>query len=223
MAADGQGTNILANTSGAKYTFNAKAPAANNPTSTAPATGNQPAPAASSGALPPQPEINSVTHPDQNVWYANNNPELGWKLLPDISAVSFSLDQSSSTDPGKKSDGIIETKTYSLVPDGRNFFHIKFQNKTGWGPVGNRQILIDVTPPTDFTINVATEHDSVYAFDADSTNLFWHVSMLGTNEVTSDDRGCAQVTPEIGITATPVIDRQLGPNGTIFVVAMSKK
>ena len=70
---------------------------------------------------------------------------------------------------------------------------------------------------------VATEHDSVYAYDADSTNLFWHVSMLGTNEVPSDDRGCSQVTPEIGITATPVIDRQLGPNGTIFVVAMSKQ
>jgi len=69
---------------------------------------------------------------------------------------------------------------------------------------------------------VATEHDTVYAFDADSTNLFWHVSLLGTNEVPSDDRGCSQVTPEIGITATPVIDRQLGPNGTIFVVAMSK-
>ena len=69
---------------------------------------------------------------------------------------------------------------------------------------------------------VATEHDSVYAYDADSTNLFWHVSLLGTNEVPSDDRGCTQVTPEIGITATPVIDRQLGPNGTLFVVAMSK-
>src|SRR5664280_1712926 len=69
---------------------------------------------------------------------------------------------------------------------------------------------------------VATEHDSVYAFDADSTNLFWHVSLLGTNEVPSDDRGCGQVTPEIGVTATPVIDRQFGPNGTMFVVAMSK-
>src|SRR6516225_1853174 len=69
---------------------------------------------------------------------------------------------------------------------------------------------------------VATEHDSVYAYDADSTNLFWRVSMLGTNETPSDNHGCSQVTPEIGITATPVIDRQLGPNGTIFVVAMSK-
>ncbi len=69
---------------------------------------------------------------------------------------------------------------------------------------------------------VVTEHDSVYAFDADSTNILWHVSMLGAGEMTSDNRGCGQVSPEIGITSTPVIDRQLGSNGTIFVVAMSK-
>lgn len=69
---------------------------------------------------------------------------------------------------------------------------------------------------------VVTEHDSVYAFDADSTNIFWRASMLGANETTSDNRGCTQVTPEIGVTATPVIDRQLGPNGTVFIVAMSK-
>ena len=69
---------------------------------------------------------------------------------------------------------------------------------------------------------VATEHDSVYAFDADATNVLWRVSLLGAGEVPSDNRGCSQVTPEIGITATPVIDRQLGTSGTIFVVAMSK-
>ena len=69
---------------------------------------------------------------------------------------------------------------------------------------------------------VATEHDSVYAFDADATNILWQVSLLGGGETTSDDHGCGQVTPEIGITDTPVIDRQLGTNGTIFVVAMSK-
>jgi hypothetical protein len=69
---------------------------------------------------------------------------------------------------------------------------------------------------------VATEHDSVYAFDADSTNLFWKVSMLGVGEMPSDNLGCGQVSPEIGVTATPVIDRALGANGTMFVVAFSK-
>ena len=69
---------------------------------------------------------------------------------------------------------------------------------------------------------VATEHDSLYAFDADAGTLLWRVSVLGTGETTSDGRGCSQVVPEIGITSTPVIDRTRGPNGAIYVIAMSK-
>ena len=71
-------------------------------------------------------------------------------------------------------------------------------------------------------VYVATEHDSVYAFDAASGSTLWHVSLLGTGETTSDARGCSQVTPEISITSTPVIDRSRGPNGVVYVVAMSK-
>lgn len=67
-----------------------------------------------------------------------------------------------------------------------------------------------------------TEHDSVYAFNADTGAQLWKVSVLGANETTSDDHGCGQISPEIGITSTPVIDRNSGPNGTIFVVGMSK-
>ncbi len=70
---------------------------------------------------------------------------------------------------------------------------------------------------------VVTEHDSVYAFDADAGTPFWPtVSLLKAGETPSDARGCNQVTPEIGITGTPVIDRGAGPHGTIYVVAMSK-
>jgi hypothetical protein len=69
---------------------------------------------------------------------------------------------------------------------------------------------------------VATEHDSVYAFDADTGVQIWMTSVLGSGETTSDNRGCGQVTPEIGITSTPVIDRQLGANGVLFTVGMTK-
>jgi len=69
---------------------------------------------------------------------------------------------------------------------------------------------------------VATEHDSVYAFDADTGTQLWKSSILGSGETTSDDHGCSQITPEIGITSTPVIDRKQGANGTIFTVGMSK-
>lgn len=69
---------------------------------------------------------------------------------------------------------------------------------------------------------VATEHASVYAFDADTGTQLWKTSVLGNAETTSDDHHCLQITPEIGITSTPVIDRKQGPNGTLFTVAMSK-
>ena len=69
---------------------------------------------------------------------------------------------------------------------------------------------------------VATEHDSVYAFDADTGTPLWQVSLLASGETPSDTRGCSQITPEIGITATPVIDRAAGAHGTLYVVAMSR-
>jgi len=71
----------------------------------------------------------------------------------------------------------------------------------------------------------ATENDSVYAFDADTFGQLWHASVLESNETvpsTSDVFGCPQIAPTLGITSTPVIDLNAGPNGTIFVVAMSK-
>ncbi len=71
-------------------------------------------------------------------------------------------------------------------------------------------------------VYAATEHDSIYAFDANSGSIFWHVSLLKSGETTSDPRNCNQVTPEIGITATPVIDLSAGPHGSIYLIAMSK-
>jgi hypothetical protein len=69
---------------------------------------------------------------------------------------------------------------------------------------------------------VATAHDSLYAFDADKGTKLWQVTLLKSGEVPSDDHGCSQITPEIGITSTPVIDRSMGRNGAIYLVAMSK-
>jgi hypothetical protein len=108
-------------------------------------------------------------------------------------------------------------------------------NSSTFGKIGFYSVdgLVDAEPlyassvaiPNNGTHNVLivpTEHDSVYAFDADSGTTLWHVSMLQSGETTSDDRGCNQITPEIGVTSTPVIDRASGPNGAVYVVAMSK-
>ena len=67
----------------------------------------------------------------------------------------------------------------------------------------------------------ATEHDSVYAFDADTLAQLWHVTVLGANETPSDARNCGQVSPEIGITSTPAITYD-GDRGVMYLAAMSK-
>jgi hypothetical protein len=71
---------------------------------------------------------------------------------------------------------------------------------------------------------VATEHGCVYAFDEESISgntgkALWITSTSMSGEIPSDNRGCGQVTPEIGVTSTPVIDRR---RGAIYVVAVSK-
>jgi hypothetical protein len=81
---------------------------------------------------------------------------------------------------------------------------------------------VNVGSQTRNVLYVATEHDSVYAFDADTGAQIWKTSIIGSGEATSDDHGCSQITPEIGITSTPVIDRKQGTNGTIFTVGMTK-
>src|SRR5215467_4016796 len=71
---------------------------------------------------------------------------------------------------------------------------------------------------------VATEHDSVYAFDADApdSQALWQVSLLNKKQDSSPVPAravqCPFLQPEIGITATPVIDIQ---TGTLYVLARS--
>jgi Immunoglobulin domain/Immunoglobulin I-set domain len=80
---------------------------------------------------------------------------------------------------------------------------------------------LSIAGATHNVVFAATEHDSVYAFDSDSGAVLWHVTLLGAGEAPSNDHGCGQVTPEIGVTSTPVIDRSAGAHGVLYAVAMS--
>jgi hypothetical protein len=87
----------------------------------------------------------------------------------------------------------------------------------------------NVTIPSQGTHNVvyvATENDSVYAFDADAAGPpLWQTSFIdpddGITPVPVSDLGpdCMDLTKIIGITATPVIDPS---TGTLFVISKVK-
>jgi hypothetical protein len=85
---------------------------------------------------------------------------------------------------------------------------------------------VPIAGGTHNVVYVATEHDTVYAFDADgSASLpFWSTNFTnasaGVTTVPGTDVGGGGVFAEVGITGTPVIS---GKTGTLFVVAMTKE
>src|ERR1700722_6286073 len=68
-------------------------------------------------------------------------------------------------------------------------------------------------------IYAATENDSLYAIDATTGSVYWKKSFInpaaGIRAVTSNDIGCTDLSPNIGITGTPVIDPA---TGTLYLV-----
>ena len=95
---------------------------------------------------------------------------------------------------------------------------------------------VTIAGSTHNVIYVATEGDSVYAFDADSntgTNagLLWKASLIDTAHGAASDAttvniqadlsaGCTDLVSQVGITSTPVIDPS---SRTMYVEAKSKE
>ena len=147
-----------------------------------------------------------------------------------------------TVNPATSSSGIdVLTYHYDNLRTGQNLQEAALTpanvNVNTFGKLGEFPLdgLVDAQPllvanleiPGKGTKNVlyaVTEHDSIYAFDADSISsaggtVLWQTTALLAGETPSDNRSCGQVTPEIGITSTPVIDR--GRNA-VYIVAMSK-
>lgn len=62
----------------------------------------------------------------------------------------------------------------------------------------------------------ATEHDTVYAFDAATGCLAWRTSLGTPLDVARHPLDCNNIEPELGITATPAVDTT---TGTVYTVA----
>ena len=126
-------------------------------------------------------------------------------------------------DAGRTGQNLTESRLTLTNVNSTNFGLLR--NLTVDGKVDAQPLYLSalsINGTSHNTVFVATEAGSVYAFDADNGTTLWHVSLLGAGESLSDNHGCVQITPQIGITSTPVIDRSAGTNGALFAVGMSK-
>lgn len=153
LADDGKGTNILANMGSGVYSLTGRE------ITPLPPEEKKYVPPAVVGQPPAAPIISSPTHSDENKWYSNNDPDFNWKLPADVTGVSLVLDESPTSKPGPKSDGLIELKKFEDVENGIRYFHIKFKNQQGWGKITHRKVLIDTRPPEPFKVVVDNEND----------------------------------------------------------------
>jgi len=84
----------------------------------------------------------------------------------------------------------------------------------------NVSITTGANQGTHNVVFIATQHDSLYAVDANTGTILWHDALLtaehgGTvSSVPSSAVNSGDISPEVGITATPVIDPA---TGSIFV------
>jgi hypothetical protein len=75
---------------------------------------------------------------------------------------------------------------------------------------------------THNVLYIVTEHDSLYAIDADNGTVYWHINLIpagGSTVSSATDTKCGDIVPEQGITGTPVIDIN---TRTLYLVAVSK-
>jgi len=101
---------------------------------------------------PPAPDISSSTHPNENVWYTNNDPTFQWTTPSDISGIagySYILDQSPTTTPDQTIDTTENTKSYTDLGDGTWYFHVRAKdNADNWGSAKHYQANIDTQSPS---------------------------------------------------------------------------
>ncbi|MEA3449472.1 MAG: cohesin domain-containing protein [Patescibacteria group bacterium] len=201
LAADGRGTNVFGGFGNAKYTINETVASEERKPKVEEEEEKKP-----KGNLSPQPDISSKTHLDEDKWYSDNNPEFNWRILSDMTGVSYDISDEAGADPGPENDGLVETALFNDVEDGEWYFHLKYQNQFGWGKTSHYKLKIDNTPPEAFNVKVDNNQDStnpipklIFKTTDKVSGLSHYQILLGMNnikvEISEMDRGYYQLQP----------------------------
>jgi len=129
LANDGQGTDVLKQTS----------------------------PAAFSLILPPAqgPEIFSPTHPEQGTWYNSPDPLFKWTSVTQSQGFSYSINQDANSAPDTELDTLDAEASITGLESGIWYFHVREKAGGSWGGVSHFAVNIDALSPAAFGVNVS--------------------------------------------------------------------
>ncbi|MBM4431914.1 MAG: DUF11 domain-containing protein, partial [Chloroflexi bacterium] len=151
------------------------------------------------GALPPGqlvtpalPLIASPSHPDAASWYEANMAIFTWVQPADDPAAvygyAWSLDQTPDTIPQPLNQGLTTTCTYSDLPDGLWYLHVRpVSGNEQWGETAHRAVRIDAdAPQVSLTLDPPLP----------TGNNGWYITPL-TVSVNADDSGSGVATVQV--------------------------
>lgn len=116
-------------------------------------------PVAPKDVLPPKPIISSPTHPNQTNWYALDTVSFSWKVPDGVTSLETLYNKNSNSVPSIKYDSSVSQRTLSKISDGTFYFHLRYANSAGYGPIAHYQFNVDTTPPDSFIPKVRTSGD----------------------------------------------------------------
>lgn len=121
--------------------------------------------------VPGAPSVSSSTHPDQTKSYGSTDATLAWTKDSGVTDFSYILDTIATTTPDDVSDGADTSKTFSNLQVGKNYFHIKAKNGSGWGATTHFVINVDKSGPEPFSITPQTKDGvtKIYFSTSDSS------------------------------------------------------
>ena len=174
LANDGSGTSILEGLGSARFSIEVE--------TTGPAAEEATTPPVTVGT-PPGPQINSVSHPDSDAWYAASIPEFDWSLPAGTTATRLLVGQKPQAAPTVTYVPAIGSKELEALDDGIWYFHVQLRNGNGWGGVSHFRFQIDTQDPEYFNMEQVQEEDLTnptrsFIFDAkDATSGIGHYAI----------------------------------------------
>ncbi|MBI3888446.1 hypothetical protein HY311_01490 [Candidatus Nomurabacteria bacterium] len=141
------------------------------------------------------PVVTSLTHSDQSMWYANNNPEFFWILPKGSIEIRTGISKNPASKPAIISMPAISNKKFNKVADGVSYFSLQIHTASGWGAIARYRVNIDTTPPKAFSVTFphgknSLEPQPVILFDTTDT-----LSGISHYEVKIGDGGPERTAP----------------------------